>query len=230
MAMLPVKYLDSFNDRRLISRLKKDIIYQITLNQENSMKSRREELREKRRRRQMVIRAVWIGAGAIGLALIAYFVWQGTRPAVGQSIPIMSDINHVNEGTDPGPYNSDPPTSGRHYPSEYDAGFYDESSPQASDPYPEGFLVHNLEHGYVIFWYNCDLLDENECESLKTELREVIDEVNNFKVIAFPRNSIRVPVVVTSWGMIQEFERFDKDSALNFYNRNLNNAPEPNAP
>ena len=21
--------------------------------------------------------------------------------------------------------------------------------------YPEGYLVHNLEHGYVIFWYNC---------------------------------------------------------------------------
>jgi Protein of unknown function (DUF3105) len=194
------------------------------------MKSRREEMRQKRRRKQQITRVIWIGAGAVALALVAYFVWQGTRPAVGQAVPIMQEVNHVDDGTDPGPYNSDPPTSGKHFGGEYNAGFYDESSPQTGDPYPEGFLVHNLEHGYIIFWYNCDLLDENECGSLKSELREVIAEVNNFKVIAFPRDSIDVPVVATSWGMIQEFDPFGVDSALDFYERNLNNAPEPNAP
>jgi hypothetical protein len=142
----------------------------------------------------------------------------------------MANVEHVDEGTDPGPYNSDPPTSGRHYANEYDAGFYDETSPQAKAEHPEGFLVHNLEHGYIILWYNCDQLAEGECEGLKTELRGVIDEANSFKIIAFPRSSIEFPVVMTSWGMIQELERFDKDTALDFYNRNLNNAPEPNAP
>jgi hypothetical protein len=151
------------------------------------MKSKRQELREKRRRKQLLMRAMWIGAGAVVVALVAYFVWQGTRPAVGQSIPIMADVNHVDEGTDPGPFNSDPPTSGKHYANEYDAGFYDESSPQVNDIHPEGFLVHNLEHGYIILWYNCDLLDEGECESLKTDLREVIDEVNSLKIIVFFR-------------------------------------------
>lgn len=194
------------------------------------MKSKREQLREQRRRKQMITRAVWIAVGAAAIALVAYFVWQETRPAVGQSVPIMADINHVEEGTDPGPYNSNPPTSGPHYASQYDAGFYDESSPQASAPFPEGYLVHSLEHGYVVFWYNCDLLDESECERVKSDIRAVIDEANNFKVIGFPRDSIEVPVAVTSWGMIQEFERFDKDAGVEFYRRNLNNAPEPNAP
>jgi hypothetical protein len=205
-------------------------MYLVTPNRKSDMTSKRDMLREKRRRNQLLKRAIWIGAGAMGLALVAYFIWQGIRPAVGQAIPIMADIGHVNEGMAPGPYNSDPPTSGKHYPGEYDAGFYDETSPQTKDPYPEGFLVHNLEHGYVIFWYNCDLLGENECTSLKTDLREIIDEVNSFKVIAFPRNTIDLPVVATSWGMIQEFEAFDKDSALNFYRNNLNHAPESLAP
>lgn len=194
------------------------------------MKSKRQEQREKHRRKQLLTRAIWIGAGALTLAFIAYFIWEGTRPAVGQAVPIMEDINHVEEGTNPGPYNSDPPTSGRHYASQYDAGFYDESSPEVTVPHPEGFLVHDLEHGYIILWYNCDLLTAGECEALKGELREVIDEVNSFKIIAFPRSSIQTPVVMTSWGMIQELESFDKDVAMDFYNRNLNNAPEPNAP
>lgn len=96
--------------------------------------------------------------------------------------------------------------------------------------YPEGYLVHSLEHGYVIFYYNCQLLDESGCEEVKAEIREVIDEANNFKVIGFPRDSIEVPVAATSWGMIQEYRNFDKDAGLEFYRRNLNNAPEPNAP
>lgn len=194
------------------------------------MKSKRQQQREKRRRQGLITRAIWIIAGAAAIAVVAYFVWQGTRPAVGQSVPIMADVNHIEEGTDPGPYNSDPPTSGKHYANEYDAGFYDESSPQASAQYPEGYLVHNLEHGYVIFWYNCELLDNSGCEAVKSDLRAVIDEANNFKVIAFPHNTISVPVVATSWGMIQEYENFDQAAGLEFYKRNLNNAPEPNAP
>lgn len=92
------------------------------------MKTKRQELREKRRRKQLITRAVWILVGAAAIALVAYFIWQETRPAVGQSVPIMADINHVEEGTDPGPYNSDPPTSGRHYASQYESGFFEESS------------------------------------------------------------------------------------------------------
>ena len=96
--------------------------------------------------------------------------------------------------------------------------------------YPEGYLVHNLEHGYVIFWYNCDLLDDNSCSVLKTQIQSVITAFNDIKLIAFPWESLDVPVAMTSWGQLQEFEVFNEDLAETFVDRNRNRAPEPNAP
>jgi hypothetical protein len=127
-------------------------------------------------------------------------------------------------------YNSNPPTSGKHYANEYEAGFYDENSPEAQVPYPEGYLGHNLEHGYVIIWYNCDLNSDEECSLLKGQIKSVIDDAKIFKVLAFPWKTIDEPVVMTSWGQIERFDNFDPEAALNFISRNRNHAPEPNAP
>ena len=194
------------------------------------MKSKRQAARAKRERQKMISTIVWGGLGLLIIGAIGYLVWGSARPAVGQSVPVMPDTGHVADGADPGPYNSDPPTSGKHYASEYEAGFYDEISSQAQDPYPEGYLVHNLEHGYVIFWYNCQNLDEQGCQDLKSQVRNVMEAENNFKVIAFPRPALDVPVVMTSWGKMQRFENFDPRVARNFVQSNRNKAPEPNAP
>ena len=65
---------------------------------------------------------------------------------------------------------------------------------------------------------------------MKSQIREVLEEQNNLKVIAFPRDSIDAPVVVTSWGQLQTFEQFDPNQANAFVVRNRNKAPEPEAP
>jgi hypothetical protein len=194
------------------------------------MKSKRQAARMKRQRQKTITTIIWAGLGIILIAAIGYLAWGSVRPAVGQSVAVMGDTGHVETGTDPGPYNSDPPTSGKHYADEYEAGFYDETSQEAQAPYPEGYLVHNLEHGYVIFWYNCQLVDEQRCQNLKTEIQSVMEQENNFKVIAFPRATLDVPVVMTSWGKIQRFDTFDTRLARDFVRQNRNKAPEPNAP
>jgi hypothetical protein len=142
----------------------------------------------------------------------------------------MPGSNHVPVGEDPGPFTSNPPTSGPHYDAPLDAGFYDETAAFEVGPYPEGHLVHNLEHGYVVFWYDCETLNEDECSALKSQLREVMNSARNIKVIAFPWTSIDVPVVATSWGRMLEFESFDTELALRFVQSNRNKAPEPRAP
>jgi hypothetical protein len=111
-----------------------------------------------------------------------------------------------------------------------EAGFYEESDPAVQSEFPEGYLLHNLEHGYTIFWYNCDLLNEASCSNLKSEIKGVMGEINNFKVVGFPRSTIEVPLVMTSWGRRLPFDTFDADQATDFINRNRNRAPEPNAP
>ena len=97
-------------------------------------------------------------------------------------------------------------------------------------PFPAGYIIHSLEHGYVVLWYNCSLLNEQLCDELKVDIQNVLDEANNFKVIAFPSETIDVPVVMTSWGRIQKVEDFDTALASEFVGSNRNKAPEPNAP
>ena len=193
-------------------------------------RSIREAQREKKRRRKRRSKIIGIGIGIMALAVVGFFGWSALRPSIGEEVPIMANAGeHVEPGSDPGPFNSNPPTSGRHYGQEYEAGFYDENSQQAQAPYPEGYLGHNLEHGYVIFWYNCDSLDEIGCDALKSQIQEVMDKYDGFKVIAFPSDSLDAPLVMASWGQLLRFETFDEGLASQFVKVNRNRAPEPNA-
>ncbi len=196
-----------------------------------SYKNQRQVQKAKKRAKKMKYSLIWGGIAVSVLTLIGFLAWRASRPSIGESIPVMANSeDHVSEGSDPGPYNSNPPTSGPHYGQEYDAGFYDLTSPEAQVPYPEGYLGHNLEHGYVIYWYNCDLLDASDCDDLKAQIQNSMTKNLSTKLIAFPSSSIGVPVVMTSWGQMQRFEDFDEDLAGKFVSVNRNRAPEPNAP
>jgi hypothetical protein len=193
------------------------------------MPTKKEMIRAKQKRQEMIKRVVAIVFTIAIIGVLGFAFLSSTQPVLGQSVPVMADTSHVETGQDPGPYNSDPPTSGRHYPQDLSPGFYEESALNTYSPYPEGYLVHNLEHGYVIFWYNCQLMDAQSCQQLKQQIQTVMEAVDNFKVIAFPSESIQFPVVMTSWGQIHEFDTFDTKEAEQFVKRNRNNAPEPNA-
>ena len=192
---------------------------------ETKREARRQQKRRERRRTYLI----WGGVGLLAVIGIGWIGSRVFRPAAGEATPLM-DATHIAEGTNPGDYNSDPPTSGPHYPSEYQARFYEEADLPGLAPFHEGFLVHNLEHGYVIFWYNCDLLDETGCTNLKEQIKTTMDGLGGAKLIAYPWPSLDVPLVMTSWGRLQRFETFDLEQAKAFYRANLNRAPEPNAP
>jgi len=196
-------------------------------------KSKRQQIRERQRRQKLRSNLIWGAVGLVAIVILGFFVFRsgGQSLPVGEQIEVPADyVNHIEEGTDPGPFPSDPPAGGRHYASELDAGFYDEDSSQAQLPYPEGYIGHNLEHGYVVFWYNCEALNGGDCETLKSEIRSVMDEFGGVKLIAFPWPSLDSPVVMTSWGHLQRFDSFDQQLAADFIKGNLNRSPEPNAP
>ena len=186
--------------------------------------------RQARRARQQRARlkeyAIWGGLALLVLLALGAMIWQGVRPATGESVSVMTSSPHITIDTDPGSYNSDPPTSGLHYPEEATAKFYDTNY----YTYPAGYLVHNLEHGYVIFWYNCNALSESDCADLKTQIKSAMDDLGGIKLIAYPWPSLDVPVAMTSWGRLQKFETFDPLEAKAFVRSNLNRSPEPNAP
>ncbi len=189
-------------------------------------KSNRQKMHERQRKQKIRTNLIWGGIGVVVLTIIGLVLWQGIRPAAGEAVPVMAGATHIAVDSDPGKYNSDPPTSGPHYPEEARAGFYDNNNYK----FPAGYLIHNLEHGYVIFWYNCDLLDESSCTSLKEQIKTTMDDLGGTKLIAYPWPSLNAPLVMTSWGRLQRFEAFDSEQAKAFYRANLNRAPEPDAP
>ncbi|MDP2777947.1 MAG: hypothetical protein Q8O48_09930 [Anaerolineales bacterium] len=67
-------------------------------------------MRERNRRKNIVSKLTWVGLGAVILAVIGFMVWQGIRPAAGESLRVMA-TTHIPVDSDPGLYNSDPPTS-----------------------------------------------------------------------------------------------------------------------
>ncbi len=188
------------------------------------------ERRAARRRQDKTRRTIIIALVAVAVVVVGWVILAPSfQPELGEAFEELA-ADHVLEGEDPGPYNSDPPTSGAHYAADLEPGFYDEAALASYGPYPEGYLVHNLEHGYVIFWYNCEILDQTACTKLKAEIRDVMDRENNFKVIGFPRASIDAPVVLTSWTRRLAFDTFDPDLARRFVKTYRNQAPEPQAP
>ena len=165
---------------------------------------------------------VFIGGAFLALILLLVLFNIDFNP-VGVKVNVMPDLSHVPEGSNPGPYNTNPPSSGTHYEAHFHSEFFDENTYK----YPEGYLVHNLEHGYAIFWYNCDLLSPEGCIQLKSEIKGVMEKAEMYKVIAYPWPKIDEPVVITSWGRMLSMEKFDPDLAMTFVKKYRNKSPEP---
>lgn len=205
------------------------------MNKETAIKktSAKRKANQERRHKQKI--RSWVKFGLLGLIVLGVaglLLMQAVRPVAGQQgdiIPVNAS-NHIPDGTDPGAYPSDPPAGGPHYNSTLPAKFYDETDLAALPQYPQGYLVHDLEHGYVIFWYNCSLLDAVGCNTLKTQIKSVLAEFNGAKVVAFPWKSLTDPVVATSWGRLLRFKNFDPAQAGDFVGKNRNRSPEPDAP
>ncbi len=179
---------------------------------------------------------LYITLGLIGIAILAVIylvVSNQNSPAkviglMGDVIPITSSA-HVPDTSIPGPYSSNPPAGGTHFEEDYTEKFYQESDLSTLGPHPEGHLVHSLEHGYVIFWYNCNF-PNTDCSSLKQTIQQVMDETGKTKLIAFPWSDLQYPLAMTSWGRLMNFKTADAVVMKQFVEHNRYHAPEPDAP
>ena len=193
--------------------------------------SKNQASQARKRKQRLTSSLIWAGLGIAALGIVGLLLWQAFRPPAGEAVAIPANYKtHIEEGSPPGPYPSNPPAGGVHYASELDAKFYQEEDLASLPKNPEGHLVHNLEHGYVIFWYNCAVLDEAGCTQVKDSIRQVMNGFDGVKLIAFPWKSLEVPLAMTSWGRLQRFESFNPSQARAFIKANRNRAPEPNAP
>jgi hypothetical protein len=96
---------------------------------------------------------------------------------------------HAAEGT-PLTYPSDPPTSGTHWPSWVTPGFYKAGQPKEK-------LVHSLEHGHVVIYYDQKKLSAEQLDALQKLAGKYKGQWDG--VVAIPRTNPDHAVILTAW-------------------------------
>ena len=127
--------------------------------------------------------------------------------------------NHVDAGTDV-EYETSPPTSGDHWETPSDHGFY-------PDVIPEESLVHNLEHGQIVIWYDPDATAET-----KDDLEAFAESANEGEptgpVIAAPYADVPEgkSFVLTAWTASQACSAYSLDAINGFRETYQGRGPE----
>jgi hypothetical protein len=122
-------------------------------------------------------------------------------------------------------YSTNPPSGGDHYAIWAAYQTYD-------FPLPAGYLVHALEHGAVVFWYNCP----EGCADEVAEVEAFIDglpEDPRCVTSGVPRRTVLVPSptlasrwAASAWGFALTADCFDSEAFRAFYDEHYGLAPE----
>lgn len=106
-----------------------------------------------------------------GIVVIAgFWLWKEiTKPLPGQTMTDMgrehvTDISKIT-------YNTNPPTSGSHFPIWAKKGVYDRAI-------SDGYFLHSLEHGYIVASYDCDKIQMTKSQVQKNNLSFEIRTLN----------------------------------------------------
>jgi len=112
-------------------------------------------------------------------------------------------------------YGTDPPTSGPHAGNLAPAGVYDTVVPDTT-------AVHNMEHGFVIVWHDCngglEPLSAEDCTRLRNDLSSVVSPAvaDGKFVVMTPDTTMDQRIALTSWQFMDAFDEFDADRVQTF--------------
>jgi hypothetical protein len=159
-----------------------------------------------------------IGVGLLLISIEAIYFEAGIQKKknihlLGTAVPVLSR-QHVPDGTKI-TYNSNPPSSGKHYNLPQDAGIYTTAP-------ADGHLVHSLEHGAIILWYNPQQVSKQQL----MQLTKLFKSINLDKKIMTPRLNLPTPVALSSWGRVLKLKTTDEKQIKAFFNTNYDNGPE----
>jgi len=183
----------------------------------------RAQVAQKRRNRNLMM----IAAGVVFVALIGFVVFLNVRraqPVVGETVLASQGNIHIDFGS-PSPlvYNSTPPTSGPHYGNLVGWGIYDE--PQRYE-----HLVHNMEDGGVVVYYQC----ADGCPEIVQELTDIVQPYLNqgLHVVLVPNDpawninggpalhqDMGARIAVTAWQRILKLDEVDSTKIRSFIQR-----------
>ena len=156
--------------------------------------------------------AIVLAGIAGGIVLVAKRVNNQAAQVFGERIASQGQ-QHV-DSVDVSRYNSVPPTSGDHFASQTNWGIHKE-------PVPEGYQIHNLEHGGVLVQYKPDLAPE-----IIEKLKAIGESYNWKKIILAPYPPLDTNIALTAWTYIDTFDVLDEARVRAFIDARRNHAPE----
>jgi hypothetical protein len=120
--------------------------------------------------------------------------------------------NHLTPGETP-MYHVIPPTSGTHNPVPLQQGVYDNNVDVTQ-------LVHSMEHGYVIMYYN----NAATTDQINQLIR--IQQSDPFKMIVAPYPSMDNKVALVAWDHLQTCDGVNEQAIRSFTAQFRNQGPE----
>jgi hypothetical protein len=153
-----------------------------------------------------------VAAAIIVVALIVFAVWRTlvgvpnaeldkSTSLAGQYFDHQGRL-HLQPGETFTDYNSNPPTSGPHDPRVPQFRIYnDPVSP--TGPISREQLVHAMEHGGVVVWYNCTNCDDT-VNQMKEIVRQGLLDDRNLIMIPYPDMEPQT-IALTAWTRLDKF-------------------------
>ena len=172
------------------------------------------------------------GVLLVGVVIIGLVLLFGGEPAesIGTQQP-NDGTTHISPGTvyseGDRPYSSTPGTSGPHWDATALAnwGVY-------STPLPEEQVIHNMEHGGIVIWYEPDALDDDAVADLAryVERQNAAGVSGRYKFILSPWDGpdFGHPIAVTAWRQLLYLDEADTAAIDEFARTHYGRAPEPN--
>jgi hypothetical protein len=165
-----------------------------------------------------------LAVGAIVVVLLLVLGGGGTSVSGIGTRQIDSGRTHIPEGTQGGPYSSIPATSGPHWSSADSPGawgVYNNAQPQER-------MIHNLEHGGIVIWYQPAKIAAADLATLTTFVKQQIT-TEQFKVILVPWSGVDFghPIAVTAWDWLLYLDNANLDAIRTFLGAHYEQSPEP---
>lgn len=179
------------------------------------------------------------------IIILSWVFYLSIKPYQKESNELQSEgRDHIDPSTKV-EYKTNPPTSGKHYADWIRPGIYDQ-------PQQDGYLVHSLEHGYIIISYNCDInnaakdeatssaksngstqsaiLSQNfksdQCKQLVSQLTTIYEAKGKTRLIITPRPNLDKKLALTAWQRLEKFDQLDQNRINDFIDRYRNRGPE----
>ncbi len=115
-------------------------------------------------------------------------------------------------------FSTDPPTSGPHDPSWLPPSIY-----KAEETRPE-LLVHNLEHGNVVIYFNPDTLPKADIAWLTKLTKQYLGQWDGMLMVT--REDKEHPIILSAWRANLRLKGLDKKRVLGFVDFFRGRGPE----